>query len=80
MSFVAKLIGADAPKMPELPPPPPPPPTREDPAVEEAKKRLAESERKRRGRRAAMGDVSDSDLGAAPVSRPMARAAQGLGA
>lgn len=69
-----KIFGA--PKPPELPVPPPLP-ERTDPAVAEAKEKLRLSERRRRGRRAAVltgGRGVEEELGS--VSRPEARAAK----
>lgn len=51
---VKKGVQAITPKPPEAPGAPPAPPTRDDPAVAAARERLRLSEKRRRGRRAAI--------------------------
>ena len=61
--------------------PPPPPPTRDDPAIAEARKKQRLAALRRRGRAGSkfFGRTPEDELGAAPVVRPEARAAQVLG-
>lgn len=63
----------------DVPPPPPPPPKDTDPAIKESQDKLRLSEKRRKGRSAAILTGADGDLGPAPLARPEARGAALLG-